>query len=109
VSPPVRTSGPAARRASAIAAQRAPSPAEPRTIRASKLAPVARPTFASGKRRHHQVSRMGSVVASAAPWEGNGWAPTLAQAGSPQEQPTAAVRRLRTAWCRGMTGRPRPA
>ena len=40
---------------------------------------------------------MGSVVASAAPWEGSGWAPTLAQAGSPQEQATAVVRRLRTA------------
>jgi hypothetical protein len=77
--------------------QRAVSPAEPWTIRASKLAPVARPTLASGNRRHHQVRRMGSVVASAAPWEGSGWAPTLAQAGSPHEQVTAVVRRLRTA------------
>jgi hypothetical protein len=40
---------------------------------------------------------MGSVVASAAPWEGSGWAPTLAQAGSPHEQATAVVRPLRTA------------
>ena len=96
MSPPVRTSGPAERSASAITDQRAASPVEPCTTRASKLVPVARPTLASGKRRHHQVRRMGSVVASAAPWEGSGWAPTLAQAGSPHEQATAVVRRLRT-------------
>jgi hypothetical protein len=39
---------------------------------------------------------MGSVVASAAPWAASGWAPTLAQAGSPHEQVTAVVRGLRT-------------
>jgi hypothetical protein len=77
--------------------QRAVSPVEPWTIRASNPTPVARPTLASGNRRHHQVSRMGSVVASAAPWEGSGWAPTLAQAGSPHEQVTAVVRPMRTA------------
>ena len=96
MSPPVRTSGPAERRAWAITDQRAVSPTEPRTIRASKPTPVASPTLASGKRRHHQVSRMGSVVASAAPWEGSGWAPTLVQVGSPHEQATAVVRRWRS-------------
>ena len=86
-------SGPAERRAWATTDQRAASPAEPCTIRASKLVPVASPTLASGK--HHQVSRMGSVVASAAPWEQRvGAHPGAGRL--PQEQATAVVRRSRT-------------
>src|SRR6266508_1492543 len=64
------------------------SPMGPSMSSTSNRCPVARPTLARGKRRHHHSICSRLVLASFSPWAVMGCLPIDPQSGSPQEQPT---------------------